>query len=226
MAGKCSNCGAVLEAEPSADGMVRCGYCGGMTRLAPPAPLRPLPTASRRVQVLDTGTELTLRYRWFTPVALFLVFFCIAWDSFLIFWYAMAFGGGAPCIFIIFPIAHVAVGVGLSYFTLALLLNSTEVRLTRYELSIRHGPLPWRGNQTLAADDIRQLYCKRQIRHGKNGVSITYDVHALLKDGQGIKLLSGLNDEQQALFIEKRLEQWMGIRDQAVEGEVGRGGFG
>jgi hypothetical protein len=30
-------------------------------------------------------------WRWFTPSVIFLVFFCIAWDSFLIFWYSMAF---------------------------------------------------------------------------------------------------------------------------------------
>jgi len=89
--------------------------------------------ASRRAEVplpggmkIDRwGPELTITRRWFSAVLLFLVFFCIAWDSFLVFWYTMAFRADAPWIMKVFPIVHVAVGVGLTYYTIAGFVNST-----------------------------------------------------------------------------------------------------
>ena len=53
---------------------------------------------------------------------------------------------GTPLIAFLLPIAHVAVGVGLTYYTLTRLMNRTRIEVSRDELTIRHGPLPWRGN--------------------------------------------------------------------------------
>src|SRR5262245_63719696 len=41
----------------------------------------------------EFGRELTITYRWFAPIAFCLLLFCIVWDGFLVFWYAMGFNG-------------------------------------------------------------------------------------------------------------------------------------
>ena len=176
----------------------------------------------------DTGQQLIIRLRWWQWTALFLIFFCIAWDSFLVFWYSMAFGapmhgaGGVRWIMVVFPIAHVAVGVGLTYFALTMLVNRTIVTVDITHLSVRHGPLPWAGNRDLVTADIAQFFCKEKMAQGKNGASCTYSVQVRLRDGTARQLLSGIGDEDDALFIEQALERWLGLKDEPVAGEVSR----
>jgi hypothetical protein len=202
------------------------------------APLqRPRVPPPPRWQVDDWGSDLRIRWRWWTPVALFLLFFCVAWDSFLVFWYAMALGKGGPpgdfqWIAIVFPIAHVAVGVGLTYVTLALLLNRTTVRVSGGRLTVRHGPIPWGGNGAWDAHDIEQLYCApgssglrrmahsaRHAHHGAMGVG-HYDLCALLRDGTMVRLLRNIAELDHAVFLEQKLEEFLGIADRRVPGEV------
>ena len=50
----------------------------------------------------------------FILIGVFMLFFVIFWDSFLVFWYSNAVGapgeGGINIIMMVFPIAHVGVG--------------------------------------------------------------------------------------------------------------------
>ena len=88
------------------------------------------------------------------------------------------------------------------------------------QLTIRHGPLPWPGNHTLNSADIEQLFCQEKFRQGKHGGSYTYEVHAVLTDGTKKELVSGLDDADQAIFIEQQLEDHLGIEDRRVPGEL------
>ncbi len=165
---------------------------------------------------------LSIQRRWFTWIVLFLIPFCIAWDCFMIFWYGMALGHDTPWIFKVFPIAHVAVGIGLTYFTLATLFNRTRIQVQSGMIRIRHSPIPWRGNQDLDANGVDQLFCKEKRHNGKNGPSYTYEVWAVLRDGTSCKILSTSMNEDQALYIEQKLEQALGIKDRPVAGEIPR----
>ena len=247
----CGQCGAPFRAADLhlARGLAVCSACGGVQRLpgpvtsdaknhseAPPANRKtsadvPVPD---RFTVEDDGRELTIRYGWFQWILLFLLFFAIAWDSFLVGWYWMLtsgpFGGNNDMpgpfklIFFVFPIAHVAVGIGLTYFVLAGFLNSTVVRVVDGMLSVRHGPLPWRGNLDLPSDEIEQIYCQNKLQtsrdeDGRSSTSMSYEVHAVVA-GQKRKLLGGLRDADQALFVEQALERFLKIEDRAVPGEM------
>jgi hypothetical protein len=170
----------------------------------------------------DSAVGLRITRRWFSGVFIFLAFFCIAWDSFLVFWYSMAFGGGAPWIFKVFPIVHLAVGVGLTYFTLAGFLNTTTIQVAMDELTIQHGPLPWFGNHRLSVHDLDQLYSQQEMNRNRNGVSYSYKVNAVTKGNRKITLVSGLTEADQALFIEQQLENYMRIKDRPVPGELPR----
>lgn len=95
---------------------------------------------------------------------------------------------------IVFPIAHLAVGVGLTYYTLAGFLNHSQVIVDRDIFSIRHGPLPWMGNLRVPVSHVKQLYCKESP--GKKDGSITYQMSVVLKDGRKKDLLSNLDSPE------------------------------
>ncbi len=241
----CEKCGTEIPLWPGSQG-VFCQHCGAEQHWAPgpdgeqttepslgqPAsdrqahdaePLLPIPDG---LEVSDDGRALTMRRRWFTPAILFLVFFCIAWDSFLVFWYSMAFGDdNVPWLMIVFPVAHVAVGVGLTYLTIATIFNTTTVRVERRRLSVSHGPIPWVGNHRLDLSAIEQLYCEESrststSKHGHTTTTITFDVKVVLKSRKKVTLVSGLKTVNEARFFERTIEGYLGIQDQRVAGEV------
>jgi hypothetical protein len=169
----------------------------------------------------QTPDGLSVVRRWFSPTVFFLIPFCIAWDAFLVFWYSMAFKTGAPWIAKVFPVAHVAVGIGLTYFVFVLLFNRTRIRADRRQLSIRSGPV-WPGTVEIPSSSIDQLYCKQRVSQGRNGPSVSHELWASLRDGTSRKLLAnGLSDDQ-ALYLEQRIEHALGITDRPMPGELPR----
>ena len=213
MAARCPTCDALLDLRDHAPSAA----AGTQDRPAPIA--MPLPSG---IQVHSNARELRLVLRWFSPMYIFLAFFSVTWIGFLVFWYSMA--SGAPLVFLLFPLIHVAVGVGLAYTTVAGFLNSTTITVERGHLTVRHGPVPWKGNHDLPADALEQLYCQEHVTHSRNGGStIRYSVQAVGKESRRkITLVSGLSDRDQALFIEQQVEQKLGITDRRVVSEMRR----
>ncbi|HLQ46343.1 MAG TPA: hypothetical protein VK137_16485, partial [Planctomycetaceae bacterium] len=89
---------------------------------------------------------------------------------------------------------------------------------------VRHGPVPWKGNLDLATDGIEQIYCQRKINRSRSddgdiSTSTRFEVHAVA-GAQKVKLLSGLQEADHALFVEQRLERFLGIEDRPVPGEM------
>lgn len=171
------------------------------------------------------GASVTVTRRWFAPHYVFLAFFCVAWDGFLVFWYSNLGNTPGPfsVIAAVFPIAHVAAGVGLTYFTLAGFLNRSTFSLNDQSLMVRHGPLPWKGNHTIDRNDIKQLYCEESVSRNRNNTNRTYYLSAVLVDGRQVRL--GSMPMNHAKYIEDLLEERLGITDMQVPGEVGTGGM-
>ena len=147
---KCQACNAVFgildnvggHASPSPD-------AADGPKLRVPAP--------KSVEVDAWGPELTLTRRWYTHGLWAVLAFCLFWDGFLVVWYSIGlrqlFGGedfGEPGLWatlfmLVFPVFHVAIGVGLTYFVICGFVNRTVVRIAGGELSVWHGPMPWPG---------------------------------------------------------------------------------
>lgn len=218
---KCAACNVVFgfEGELAGEGGAQ-GRGGARRRRERPQAAQP-----RGLAIEDWGGELRITRRWFSPKFLFLVFFCIFWDGFLVFWYSTAFGFGAGntpfgLVFIFFPLIHVAVGAGLTYYTICGFVNRTAIAVSSGSLAVRHGPLPWPGGRDLSTADLKQLYCQQRIRRGQRGSTwISYDLNALLSDGKKVKLVSGLDEPEMALFLEAKIEEHLGIEDRPVAGE-------
>ena len=67
-----------------------------------------------KMHVDEFAGTWAVSWRWFTPVYLFLFFFCCIWDGFLVVWYAGAMnnhmGHGTNLVMALFPTLHVTVG--------------------------------------------------------------------------------------------------------------------
>jgi hypothetical protein len=178
----------------------------------------------KKLDIYEDSRSIGITLRWFTPIAFFLLFFSIAWDGFLVFWYSLAFSGDAPWIMVLFPILHVAVGVYLTYYTLCLFFNKTFIDADSQYLTVVHKPIPWwRGNRKIPTGQVKQLYVVEKKSTGKNGVSYTYELRAKLRDGSEKDLLSldGASSED-IHAIEEHLERFMGIEDLPVKGEYAK----
>ena len=120
---------------------------------------------------------------------------------------------------IVFPIAHVAVGVALTYSTLAGFINHTDLEVTLDKLTTHHGPLPWTGQMSFPTKEITQFY----TRHNKgNRGAFSYDLFMITRDGKTRKVLFGLESPDIPLFIEQHIERWLNIKDESVAGELPR----
>jgi hypothetical protein len=207
---KCQACHAVFN------------FADDLGAPAEPRPVVPLPKGF----TLDAwGPELTITRRWYAHGVWLLLFFCIFWDGFLVLWYSMAAaavmsGETFAIIMLVVPVLHVAVGVGLTYLVFCMFLNRSIIRVASGELSVRHGPLPWPGNRQMFTSDVKQLFCSETRRSSKHGCQYNFNVEVLKRDGTKDKLLEGLEDLEQALFIEQQIEQHLKIVDERVPGEV------
>jgi hypothetical protein len=217
---QCPSCSAKVLADDVNLGtrLAKCRGCNDVFAFAVPSPASQEAAAPRpsKFKVLEREGELEISWRWFNASHIFMAFFCAAWDVFLVFWYTIAFTKGPAgfhWIAILFPIAHVAVGVGLTYATLAGFWNRTTVRVVRERLSIAHGPVPWFGNRSIRAGELRRLQGSLRPGHIRNGAPV-YQLVAVTQMGEEIRLLSGLQDSTQALFLEQQIGRFLDLRDQ------------
>jgi hypothetical protein len=219
----CSSCGAKMRADAFAERAV-CEYCGSEQIIGPEKQpvLRPVIPKPSTVSINNDSQSARIVQRWFSLKYIPMAFFAVAWDSFLLFWYGMAFAADSPWIMIVFPIAHVAVGVGITYSTLAGFLNRTILEITPENLSIRFEPLPWIGKKNIPASELKQLFCKEKIIRSKNNTTARYELYAVNAANQQVKLLGNLDEPDIAIFIEQQLERWLKIDDRPVAGEIPR----
>ncbi len=229
----CEVCRSPLRAEDVRldIAVAKCHSCNAVYDLSgrksrglsvPAAPIRPKASLPQRFRVEEDGVSTRITWRWFNPIIhIFLAFFCVVWDGFLFTWYGLTLSSEeVPLIALLFPLAHVAAGVGLTYYTLAGFVNRTTVDVSRNHLTIRHGPLPWPGNKELPGRQLTQLYGEEHTRTNKGQTTTTYHLLAVDRAGQKMKLLTGLEDKEQVLYLEQALERRLGIEDAPVAGEV------
>jgi hypothetical protein len=174
------------------------------------------------ISMEPTSGGLLFSYRWFSPAYIFLAFFAIFWDAFLVFWYSIATSQDAPLVMLLLPIVHVLVGIGITYFALAGFLNKTFILVGEGKLTIQHVPLPWPGNRVLQASDLTQLYSEERVIRTRNGTRLKYQLNAITHENKKITLMSNLTAPDQVRFLEHKLEEFLGITDVPVQGEMRR----
>ena len=174
------------------------------------------------ISMEQTSGGLLFSYRWFSPAFIFVALFAIVWDCFLVFWYSVATSQDAPLVMFLFPIIHVLVGFGITYYALAGFLNKTFILVGEGKLTIQHVPLPWPGNRVLQASELAQLYSEERVIRTRNGTQLKYQLNAITSENKKVTLLSNLTAPDQVRFLEHKLEEYLGITDVPVEGELPR----
>ncbi len=178
-------------------------------------PLSPLP---RNLELVTEYDAIIIRRTWKSPVAYFLTVFSLFWNAFMVVWMSISISKGAWGMVACGSI-HAAVGLGLIYFTIALFLNKTDIRIDAYNLSVKHYPLRWIGQLKIPVQNIQQVYRKEITTRNKNSASVSYELHCVDHHNRQRTLLNGLNDSSQARFIETEIEKTLGIKDRPVSGE-------
>ncbi len=174
-----------------------------------------------KISFADHGDSVEIIRTWFGTKFLIFTAFAVVWNGFLVFWYGVAFEQG-KLLMMLFPILHVCVGIGVAYYAVAGWLNKTQVYADARGLFIRHRPVPWFGNKDIPASDLKQLYVKEKLIQGRGGSYPVYEVRAITKSGRNVKVVGGLDQKEQGIFIEQKIETFFKIENMPVPGEAGR----
>lgn len=200
-----------------------CGHSFDPQVVSKPAPSQPV-VQPAGLDFQETSRGLRFSYRWFSPVAYFLMVFLTFWDGFLLFWYGGLIArfmttGHLELLPFVFPLLHLTAGVGLTYCLLCLLFNRTTLEVDRDRIRVLVGPLKAPGRLELDRHDLRQFFVVQQVRHTKNGRQVTYDLNVVTRDGEWKKVLGGLTQVAWGRFIEQKLEHFLGIVNETVDDE-------
>lgn len=121
-----------------------------------------------------------------------------------------------------FFLFFIVLSIGSIYAAVAGLLNTSSIVVSKDTLEIRHKPLPWPGNKKVNVEDVRQLYTKEKIsRDSDKTATIAYQVYIVTRNGKDIKFVSGLEKSEQATFIEREIEKYLGIKKEDVHDGLG-----
>ncbi len=153
-----------------------------------------------------------IRRTWFSMKIIPVVFFCIGWNVFLVFWYAMAFKtpseSGYNLFAILFPIGHVAVGVGLAYYVISTFFNKTDLIISPDLVEVRTHPLPWTGNVKIRPDEIKGVL----VRESADGYNKSnYRVMWVDRSMKERRVFTSLEELDQANFIRDELAEILGV---------------
>jgi|LNFM01.1.fsa_nt_gb hypothetical protein len=227
MVAKCRACQAVFSFDPPArpiqTEVPQRSALAPMMEVPLPAGIElhrdsPATPASGDYRTAPGGVgRLRIVRRWFTPQHIFMLLFAIVWNGFMVLWIGGAIASGGGVWPILFSSLHVAVGLWVAYTAIAGLFNRTVIEIDRGVLSVRHGPIPAAGNRDIAITDLRQLFTVQNV--GNKGAR-SYELHAIVSNGPTVSIAKGLTDERQALFLERTIEDHLGIVDQRVPGEM------
>lgn len=226
----CPDCNAAVEAGDINifDKIAKCGACNNVFSYAQHVSISEIQQQERvsigkpkNFVVERSSYGLQIVRSWFTPMVIFLTFFCIVWNGFMAAWFITAIKS-KQYFMVLFGSLHGVVGLGLFYGVLAGYINKTYIRISNGSINITHRPLPWLGRKNIPRQDLKQLYSKETIRQGKNGQYYRYYVEAITNKGENIRLIGNLDSSEEALFIEQEIEKYLKIEDQSVRGEIPR----
>ena len=110
-------------------------------------------------------------------------------------------------------------GIVMLYKGIAQLVNTIRIVVEKNRISVKRKPLPLPGNHVVSLADLKRLVTEKERRKEKGSTRWTYGVYAELKNDTRLKFVSGLETEDDALFIERKIEERLGIAEQRATGE-------
>jgi hypothetical protein len=165
-------------------------------------------TIPEGLDVITASDQLTIRRVWLNWMILPFALFAVLWDLFIIFWYHQALAKPTPVLMLLFPIGHVAVGIGITYYVMAALVNKTDVILHPSSIQVVTGPAPWIGNKKLDPSDVTEVIVReRSSGRGRQ----TFDVMYAGQSRKEKKLVWRLPERDQAEYIAQTIRARYGL---------------
>jgi len=218
-AAQCAACQSTFNIDPQ---VARADYrTVPIEALTPPRSItaqRPILSAHRggyRDAAPQPAGAFTLKLRIRPPAAalelagsFFVVLSALFWPLLL--------GGAAVSQFLwAFPLVHVVIAIYLLKRTLATWRDEVEFKIINHVLEVVP-PRTTTPTTSVATSEIRQIYCA-EVRDESAGNY--YEVYALLNNGAS-RLASGIRTWEEALYIERAIEQQLALENQPVLGEL------
>lgn len=174
----------------------------------------------KNMHLKEKASSLEFEYSWFKIKYLISIFAAPLFAFFLI---KSEYITGSFHQFTVPVSLLILVSFLVIYYSLAKLLNVTNIRVTHVELKVDHGPIPFHRNQVLRKQDFTQLYVtQHRIGHRYYLYATTYQINVILKNGEVVTLVNGLHSAEQGKFIEHKIEDFLDITDIHVEGELAK----
>lgn len=177
-----------------------------------------------RFQVEDDGTTARISWRWFTGHVVLPWLFCLVFNGFMGYWYSQVLSEQEiPWGAAVVGLLPGGICLALAYWLALRTFNSTYVEVSRDLLTVRHGPLPWRGNLSLPGRSLSQLYVEKVVSDFVNSSHehiVTYNLMALDREGRKLTVLRRLEAAEEVLYLERLLERRLGIEDRPLAAEV------
>lgn len=162
-------------------------------------PSAPIPEG---IDISTDGQGAVVSRRWYHPGIWFLVIFALVWDSFLFGWYSMAtnlkIDNGIGLIFLVFPLGHVAVGLGLTYFVACAFVNVTDIYIRSDSLEVGTHPLAWFGDKTIPRRDIAGFLVRETT---SSDSAPTYKLSYINPSNQEVGLISFFLNKEQTEYL-------------------------
>lgn len=98
----------------------------------------------------------------------------------------------------------------LAGFVLAQLLNTTEVRVDREAIRVITRPLPWPRGVTVQTETVRRVFARTSPR---DPTDRQWQLVAEMDDGKRVCLLPRLPTRDHAMFMERAIEEHLGLGD-------------
>ncbi len=228
---KCPNCSeTILASDINLNkGLAKCSYCNVIFNIgedssddsSTPQRKDEIFVIPKGIEILKLFGELNIEMSWRHSIHWFIILFTLIWNAILLPFILVAIFTQEYFI-LLFISLHLAVGIGLLYFTLSSLFNKTYITVDKQTLTIEHRPFSlFFKEHHLEVKDIDQLYVKKYVSSRTNGnPNYSYVVMAILRNKEEIKLVKGISKPPQALYIEQEIESFAGIQDKPIAEEI------
>jgi len=174
----------------------------------------------KNMHLKEKANSLEFEYSWFKAKYIVTI---LAAPLFTFFLVKSEYIAGDFSQFTIPVIVLVVASLFVIYYSLAKLMNTTKISVSRHEIKVNHSPIPISKNLVLKKEDVTQLYVtQHRIGHRYYLYATTYQINAILTNKDIITLVKGIQRPEQGRFIENKIEDFLDITDIHVEGELSK----
>ena len=164
--------------------------------------------------VIEDQNFLEITYRWYEPYHKAACIFFGVWNilSFILFYNELLklVSGQMPALkAAAATLLFVLLWLGPVYWMLVLALNRTVIQLTRKEMVVRHGPLPYFiSDEIFPTRDLRNIWLENADPESEEGEGAT-DIIAVLKNGEERTVIKNVKDTMDSEIIRDRINAWL-----------------